>query len=58
MLEVFDKMLALVERLRGAGCRFVRLDLGGGLGVPYKPGEVRRIFATYRARHVRTGAGA
>jgi diaminopimelate decarboxylase len=40
MLEVFDKMVAVVERLRGAGLPIRSLDLGGGLGVPYKPGEV------------------
>jgi len=31
----FGKMRALVERLRGAGQAVERLDLGGGLGVPY-----------------------
>lgn len=39
MLEVFDKMVALVQRLRGQGLPIRTLDLGGGLGVPYKPGE-------------------
>ena len=39
MLEVFDKMLALVECLRRKGLPIRSLDLGGGLGVPYKPGE-------------------
>jgi diaminopimelate decarboxylase len=39
MLEVFDKMLALVECLRREGLPIRSLDLGGGLGVPYKPGE-------------------
>ncbi len=39
MLEVFDKMLALTERLRAQGIPIRSLDLGGGLGVPYKPGE-------------------
>jgi diaminopimelate decarboxylase len=39
MVEVFDKMLALVDRLRGEGLPIRSLDLGGGLGVPYKPGE-------------------
>jgi diaminopimelate decarboxylase len=39
MVEVVDKMLALVERLRGSGLPIRTLDLGGGLGVPYKPGE-------------------
>ena len=28
-------MRALVERLRGEGMSVERLDLGGGLGVPY-----------------------
>ena len=31
----FRKMRTLVERLRGEGHRIERLDLGGGLGVPY-----------------------
>ncbi|MBZ5609959.1 MAG: diaminopimelate decarboxylase [Acidobacteriia bacterium] len=39
MLEVFDKMVALVERLRGRGLPIRTLDLGGGLGVAYKPGD-------------------
>ena len=33
--EAFVKMRALVERLRGKGLSVERLDLGGGLGVPY-----------------------
>lgn len=39
MLEVFDKMIALVERLRARGLPIHSLDLGGGLGVAYKPGD-------------------
>ena len=39
MLEVFDKMIALVERLRACGLAIRSLDLGGGLGVAYKPGD-------------------
>ena len=39
MLEVFDKMIALVERLRARGLPIRTLDLGGGLGVAYKPGD-------------------
>ncbi len=39
MLEVFDKMIALVERLRARGLPIRSLDLGGGLGVAYKPGD-------------------
>jgi diaminopimelate decarboxylase len=39
MLEVFDKMIALVERLRARGLSIHTLDLGGGLGVAYQPGD-------------------
>jgi diaminopimelate decarboxylase len=39
MIEVFDKMVALVERLRARGFPIRTLDLGGGLGVPYKPAD-------------------
>lgn len=33
--QAFRKMRGLVERLRAAGRSVTRLDLGGGLGVPY-----------------------
>src|SRR3984957_14649525 len=39
MLEVFDKMIALATRLRSRGLPIRSLDLGGGLGVSYKPGD-------------------
>jgi len=35
MEAAFKKMRGLVERLRGEGLAVERLDLGGGLGVPY-----------------------
>ena len=35
MREAFSKMRGLVEHLRGQGMIVERLDLGGGLGVPY-----------------------
>jgi len=38
MLQVFDKMIALVKRLRARGIPIRTLDLGGGLGVAYEPG--------------------
>jgi len=39
MLQVFDKMVALVECLRVDGLPIRSIDLGGGLGVSYKAGE-------------------
>ncbi len=39
MLEAVDRMLALAGRLKGRGIPIGWLDLGGGLGVPYRPGE-------------------
>ncbi len=37
MMETVDKMLALVSRLRANQIPITHLDLGGGLGVSYKP---------------------
>lgn len=39
LMEAVDKMLALIERLRAAGIPIRHLDLGGGLGVPYRPAD-------------------
>lgn len=39
MLEATDKMVALVKRLRERGLPIRVLDLGGGLGVPYRGSE-------------------
>jgi len=39
LLEAADKTLELVRRLRSLGLPIRFLDLGGGLGVPYRPGE-------------------
>lgn len=39
LLEAVDKMIALVDRLRAGGVPIHHLDLGGGIGVPYKPAE-------------------
>ena len=39
MLEVFQKMVALVGRLRQFGAPIRALDLGGGLGVPYQTAD-------------------
>ena len=54
MIEAVDKMLALVERLRARGTTIRMLDLGGGLGVPYRPGEqapeIRGFMAQVRKK--------
>ena len=54
MLEAVEKMLALLERLRARGVAISFLDLGGGLGVPYKPGEqapeIRGFVSQIRAK--------
>ncbi|HZU28882.1 MAG TPA: diaminopimelate decarboxylase [Bryobacteraceae bacterium] len=47
MLESLDKMLELIKRLRARGVPLTTLDLGGGLGVPYKPGEKRPAVAPF-----------
>jgi diaminopimelate decarboxylase len=36
LLEALDRLLALVDRLRAKGTEIRHLDLGGGIGVPYK----------------------
>lgn len=38
--KAFRKVEALVRQLRGDGCSIERIDLGGGLGIPYKDGDV------------------
>jgi diaminopimelate decarboxylase len=40
LLEAADKTLALVANLRARGLPITHLDLGGGLGVGYRPGDV------------------
>ena len=52
MSAAFSKMKGLVQRLRGEGLTVERLDLGGGLGVPYfhqptppSPADYARMIA-------------
>ena len=40
VFEAVDRVLALIERLRGIGLPIQSADLGGGLGVAYKPEDV------------------
>ena len=45
----FEKVGTLVGELRKAGCTVTHVDLGGGLGVPYKAGEQLPAPAQYGA---------
>ncbi|MBI5083618.1 MAG: diaminopimelate decarboxylase [Acidobacteria bacterium] len=47
LVEAARKLLALVDRLRGRGIAITELDLGGGLGVPYEPGNARPDVAAF-----------
>jgi diaminopimelate decarboxylase len=47
--RAFEKLGALIAALRGAGLTVTHADLGGGLGVPYKAGEVLPSPAEYGA---------
>jgi diaminopimelate decarboxylase len=53
----FAKIGALVATLRGEGHRITRVDLGGGLGVPYKAGDVLPSPADYGAMVARATRG-
>jgi diaminopimelate decarboxylase len=39
VMEAADRVFALVDRLREQGIPISHVDLGGGLGVAYKPGD-------------------
>ena len=45
----FEKLGGLLRELRGRGCRISHIDLGGGLGVPYRQGDVLPGPAEYGA---------
>ena len=45
-----ERAVGLVERLREEGFAITRLDLGGGLGVPYKDGEIPPLPSAYAER--------
>lgn len=45
--QAFGKLAGLVKRLRAQGHRITRVDLGGGLGVPYTQGDAPPLPASY-----------
>jgi diaminopimelate decarboxylase len=50
LLEALDRVLELMEKLRANGHTITRLDLGGGLHVPYKPSEPTPDIRGFAAR--------
>jgi diaminopimelate decarboxylase len=55
--RAFEKLGRLLAEVRGAGLEVTHVDLGGGLGVPYKPGDVMPSPAEYGAMVARVTAG-
>ncbi|MFX7025256.1 diaminopimelate decarboxylase, partial [Acinetobacter baumannii] len=53
----YTRVGALVAELRGRGHTIDRVDLGGGLGVPYKPGDDMPSPAAFGAMVRRVTAG-
>jgi diaminopimelate decarboxylase len=53
----FEKIGALMQQIRSAGGNVTHVDLGGGLGVPYRAGEVMPSPAEYGAMVARVTKG-
>lgn len=49
MRAAFEKVVGLALRLRGQGHDIRRIDVGGGLGIPYKEGDAPPPPAAYAA---------
>ncbi|MBE0658690.1 MAG: diaminopimelate decarboxylase [Bryobacteraceae bacterium] len=49
LIEAAKRLVELVERLRARGFAIKYLDLGGGIGVPYKPDDARPDVAGFLA---------
>jgi diaminopimelate decarboxylase len=46
-MEAVDRVLSLIDKLRANGFQIRHADLGGGLGVAYKPGETTPSIAEF-----------
>ena len=55
--RAFEKLGRLLAEIRAAGLEVTHVDLGGGLGVPYKPGDVMPSPAEYGAMVARVTRG-
>jgi diaminopimelate decarboxylase len=49
VMEAVDRVLALIDRLRGKGFDIRHADVGGGLGVPYKVGDAAPSISDFAA---------
>jgi diaminopimelate decarboxylase len=49
ILESVDKVLALIHRLRNAGIPIRNLDIGGGIGVRYRPSDHEPCLTQFAA---------
>ena len=47
LLEAVDMLVELARQLRAEGCPIRHLDLGGGLGISYRPGEEAPAVAKF-----------
>lgn len=50
LLEAADKTIALAQRLRANGVPILNLDLGGGIGVPYRTSETAASVSGFLAQ--------
>jgi diaminopimelate decarboxylase len=55
--QAFEKIGALMQQIRNQGGSVTHVDLGGGLGVPYRAGEVMPSPAEYGAMVARVTKG-
>jgi diaminopimelate decarboxylase len=57
MRAAFEKVVGLIQRLRASGHNITRLDVGGGLGIPYKDGDEPPPPSAYAAMIAEVSAG-
>ncbi len=57
MRAAFERVVGLTQRLRAAGHNIRRLDLGGGLGIPYRAGDDPASPSAYAAMIADVTAG-
>ncbi|MEZ5945415.1 MAG: diaminopimelate decarboxylase [Hyphomonas sp.] len=57
MRAAFEKVVGLAQRLRAAGHEISRIDVGGGLGIPYKDSDEPPPPSAYAAMIAEVSAG-